>query len=147
MQVVVSETGSEVNVSLVKPQPSLPVPDAGKPLFFIARIALSNPKFDLWDVQISVVVNPKLKSPNFLGAGSPIAAELKGVKVPEELGLMIRKKRSKATTEIDEIRFGRHWEEMAFQPPQKDPAPTPPPAKPGAPVPAAVKAKGVPGKP
>lgn len=45
-----------------------------------------------------------------------IEVKLNSVRLPAQLGLLIRKPRVGAMTRIDEIRFAQHYPDLAFRP-------------------------------
>ena len=119
-QIVVADNGPGLRISLSGAKGAIELPDAGKPVFLLCRIELS-PRTYFWDLNAQLLVNPDTKSPNFGGGGQPLTASFANVRLPEQFGMSIRRLRGQAISRLDEIRFGRHWEEMTFRPPQIDP--------------------------
>jgi serine/threonine protein kinase len=124
IQIVIRNAGKGLKIAMPGGNAPVDLPDASRPVFVLCRIGFANPKDGKWDITALLLVNPKIESASFAGGGKPIAVSAPGIALPKELVMQIRKARGDSTTLIDEIRYGRHWEEMTFKAPQIDePAP------------------------
>jgi hypothetical protein len=121
IQIVVRNSEKGLNIAMPGASTPVDLPDVSRPVFLLCRISFLNPKEGKWDVTASLLVNPKVESASFVGGGKPIITTQTSIAVPPQLVMQIRKARGESITLIDEIRYGRHWEEMTFKSPQVDP--------------------------
>jgi serine/threonine protein kinase len=121
VQIVVRNVEKGLNITMPGAPAPVELPDASQPVFLLCRISFLNPKEGKWDVTAMLLVNPKIASPTFAGGGKPIVSTQPSVEVPPQMAVQIRRARGESITQIDEIRYGRHWEEMTFKTPQIDP--------------------------
>lgn len=119
---IVEDTGPTIRITLNAPKSFLEIPDDGNPIYVVMRVMLSNPKAGKWDLKTELRVNPDFNATSWGNNPQTLSYDQKGIALPKEMGVLIRRKGSQAETRIDELRFGRHYEDMVF-------TPAPPPKK------------------
>jgi serine/threonine-protein kinase len=117
IRIVIADAGDSTKVTLNNEKAVVEVKNDGKPICLVMRIEAKNPKFDNYDIQARLWVNPDFSKPR---PQPHVECEVKYQPLPQQLGVLIRKKRSQAVTHLDELRYGRHWPEMAFLKGDKD---------------------------
>jgi hypothetical protein len=124
VQIVITDVGSGLRVEL-EGAPPIEVADASKPVLIMSYLSFTPAKAGKAELTCRLLVNPVLEVNSFKDAGPLTEIKRPGVVVPKDMQFKIRKAEGSAQTEVDEIRFGKHWAQMSFQKPR----PTPP-AKP-----------------
>jgi hypothetical protein len=112
IRIVVSNSGDTTKFTLNSEPQSAEVKN-NKPICLLARIEAKNPKFDNYDINVKIWVNPdfsaKKRPPHQL------EHEVKYQPLPQQMGVIVRKKRGDTVTRIDDIRYGLHWADVGFQ--------------------------------
>ena len=139
IRIVATDTGGKLRITLNKLNDAIELTDFKDPAFLVFRCTLSNPKAGKWSVYSELVLNPPAGEwpPK---SGRPLRLSLKPERVPDQIGLAIRRpEKSPATTQIDEIRYFRSFSELKpagkpaaaqAKPAGKQPPPPADPAKP-----------------
>ncbi len=106
IRVIVGDQGLGVEVSMHDRAKLARLPNSNKPLCIVQRFELTPEPGGKWTLTSRVFLNPNPESP------SPPLHDLervvKGVTLPQQFGVLIRKK-STPTTLIDEVRFAHRW--------------------------------------
>jgi hypothetical protein len=116
VRIVASDMGGALQFTLNSAADPIEVHDASKPVLVVMRVTLRNPQDGGWDLDAELYVNPE-PGAQLSPDARKVSVTLNHARIPTELGLLIRKPRSEATTRIDEIRFLRRFGDIFLQPP------------------------------
>ena len=112
MEIVVTDVGDSLKISLHKDQKPLELKDDGKPICLVLRVVAKFSKYENFDLTGSLFVNPDLaKDP-------PLRPDLEctvtAQPLPKQMGVLFRK-RGPAEILIDDVRYAHHWNRVAFR--------------------------------
>jgi hypothetical protein len=117
VRIVATDAGGSLQLTLNNEKNPIEVKDSSKPVFVVLRTTLQNPKLGNWDLVAELFVNPVIGDQWPPPGARKIEVRLNYVRLPGQLGLLIRKPgRSEATTRIDEIRFCKRSADLAYRP-------------------------------
>ncbi len=109
LRVIIGDEGKGPQLAIHVRSKAMKLPPFGKPIRLAQRVEFTPDGKGLWNVKCLMYINPDTN------AGEPKRANLdvveSGVKMPEQIGIMFRKKPT-PTTAVDEVRFAKVWADL-----------------------------------
>lgn len=116
VRIVVNDNGRATQFALNGNKTTMDVVDNGAPISLVLHISAKPAPGGTYEVTAKLAVNPNFSSPGFpTDPEQLIVCTVPAQRLPTQLGLTLLKKRGQADTQIDEIRYTRHWETVSGQ--------------------------------
>lgn len=109
MRVIIGDEGQGPDLAVHNRKSVMKLPPFGSPIRIAQRVQFTPDAKGTWDVRFLMYLNPAINAPE--PKQSNMGVVLNGVKMPEKIGIVFRKKPT-PMTRIDEVRFSKVWADL-----------------------------------